>query len=110
MLHLGRGTLTCEMKAHSSSADAARAGVDSFLRAWELDVALQQGRCAMWVVDADAERIIRHPPPPGTPQMIALSGMKEAVEVINRALLHLTSPNDPGPPTRFIVSPGVETL
>ncbi len=42
-MRLADGIATFKMKQHYSSEESAREPVDAYLRAWELDVALQYG-------------------------------------------------------------------
>jgi hypothetical protein len=108
-LCLADDVLTCTMKAHYASADAARAVIDPFIRAWELDVALHWGQRVMRYVYQKANLIDRDPPPPGTPQVIRPTAI-ESLEVIDPATVVLTQPYYPAPSRRFIVSVDVETL
>jgi hypothetical protein len=108
-LRLAEGLLTCAMKVHYATTEEARAVVDPRLRAWELDVALRQGRRAMHFVYQNAHIIDRDPPPPGASQVIMTTSVG-SLEMIGEATLTLIPRHYPAPPERFIVSPDVETL
>jgi len=108
-LYLADDTLTCEMKRHFASVAEARAVVDPFLRAWELDVALRRGRGELSFVYEDAEIIDRDPPPPGSPQVV-LAGVAEAIALAGEATVHISRGKYPEPPKHFRITPDVETL
>jgi hypothetical protein len=108
-LRLADGLLTCTMKAHCATAEEARAVVDPLLRAWELDVALRQGRRVMHFVYKNAHVIDRDPPPPGASQVIMTTSVG-SLEMMGEATLTLISRHYPAPPEGFIASPDVETL
>ncbi len=108
-LYLADDTLTCEMKRHFASVAEARAVVDPFLRAWELDVALRRGRGELSFVYEDAEIIDRDPPPPGSPQVV-LAGVAEAIALADDATVHISRGKYPEPPKHFRITPDVETL
>jgi hypothetical protein len=108
-LRLANGLLTCDMKAHFPSVAAAKAAVDPFLQAWELNTALREGRRALWFAYEDAELIDRHPSPAGSDLRIHVS---EGTLRVTGAMvsLRVTRREYPAPPERFLVSPDVETL
>jgi hypothetical protein len=108
-LCLAEGVLTCTMTMHYATATEARAVVDPFLWAWELDEALRQGHRVLWFTFDKAEIIDRDPPPPGTHLVIStIPG--EMVIVGEDVIVRLTRPSYPAPPTHFTVSPDVDTL
>lgn len=107
---LEEGILTSQMKEHYSSIVAARQVVDPYLRAWELDVALEFGRGEIRFIFEDGKVIDRNPPPPGQPLQIQ---KHDAILSMNGALvasLQITKKEYPNPPMAFRISPDVETL
>lgn len=106
---LADGRLTVTMKQHFSSAEAARAEIEHFLRAWELDVALRYGPGELQFVFKDSVVIDRNPPLPGQPQVVHLSGTAVCVATASTTL-HVARAKYPEPPSRFRVTPDVETL
>lgn len=108
-VHLADDTLTVTMQEHFANVETARTAVEPFLRAWELDVALQHGHREIWFEFADAEVIDRNPPPPGASQKLRMH-VAEHTHVAEEVSVHLTRHHYPAPPTQFAVSPDVETL
>lgn len=108
-IQLAKNELCVTMKEHFASVPAARMTVEDYLRAWELDVALRFGPGELRFSYKDAEVIDRHPPPPGTPQVIELAGTIN-ITMSGSASLHVARAAYPAPPTRFRVTPDVETL
>jgi hypothetical protein len=108
-LHLADDVLTCTMKTHHASADEARAVVDPLLQAWELDLALQQGRREMRFVYQGADVVDRNPPAPGDSQVLRPSAI-ESVAVVEQPTVRATQRAYHPPPMHFTVSPDVETL
>jgi len=108
-LRLDNGKLTIELKEHFSSVDAARKPVEDYLHAWELDVALHFGRREIRFIYENAEVVDRDPPPPGSPQVIHLSGISSG-EAFGTATIHISRSQYPEPPALFRISPDVETL
>ena len=106
---LERGILTCYMKEHHASIEAAREVVDRYLLGWEIDAALNLGRGAIRFIYNDAQVIDRNPPPLGVPLEIQVS---EGVLTMEGGIanLRITQKGYPKPPKIFRVSPNIETL
>jgi hypothetical protein len=107
-LRLADGLLTCDMKAHFPSVAAAKAAVDPFIQAWELDTALREGKRAIWFAYQDAVVIDRKPTPPGSRFILATGGTLQVTG--GMASFLVTRREYPAPPERFVASPDVETL
>ncbi len=60
---LAEAVVTFEMKEHYPSERTARISVEEYLRAWEIDVALQRNRASLRFVFDGAKVIDRDPPP-----------------------------------------------
>lgn len=108
-LRLADSELTVEMKEHHPTEQAARAAVEPFIRAWEIDVALRRRRGDLAFHFDKAHIIDRDPPPPGAPQIVRASPV-EVATAMDAVLSHVTSTAYPLPPTNFVVSPDVDTL
>ncbi|MBW4421208.1 MAG: hypothetical protein KME13_18565 [Myxacorys californica WJT36-NPBG1] len=108
-LHLANGVLMATMQQHFSSESKARSKVEEVLRAWELDNALRFEIGELQFIFEEASVIDRDPPPPGTPQVIAVSTAISATSAMS-ATLHVTRGQYPEPPTRFKLSPDVEVM
>jgi hypothetical protein len=79
---LDEGVVTFYMKQHHPTEDDAKQAVEGYLRAWELDVALQYDRSELRFVFDRAKIVDRDPPPPpppGTPQTVELEAAAIAV-------------------------------
>jgi len=108
-LHLADDLLTVKMKTHCATEQEARALVDPFLHAWEIDQALQRGgRRAIRFDFLKPNVIDRHPPPAGSHVLLAGSGTLSFV--VNAATLVTTSPEYPAPPANFVASSDVSVL
>lgn len=108
-LHLAEGIARVELKDHYASAEEARAHVDPFLRAWEVDAALRDEPTKVRFVFDTVEVIDRDPPPPRTDQVIQVA-CSDAVILSEAPTVHITRAQYPGPPERFRVSVDVETM
>lgn len=106
---LETGILTCHMKKHYESIDAAHKVVTWYLRAWEMDAALKFGPGEIRFVYEDAQVIDRNPPPPDAPLEIQVSEGFLTMEG-SVVTLRVTRREYPKPPMIFRVSPDVETL
>jgi hypothetical protein len=108
-LHLAEGLLTCTMKVHYASPDAARKAVDPLLQAWELDDALERGRREIHFVFEKATVIDRNPPPGGqTSSVHTMATRGTGVRFVLRTVRN-AYPSSPAP-ERFKVSSDVDTL
>jgi len=101
--------LTVEMRDHFAEEAKARRVVDPFIKCWELDIALTQGRREVQFEFVTAEIIDRNPSTPGQSQtieagagMIAITGFEAIVQV--------TRKNYPRPPRQLSYTPDVESL
>jgi hypothetical protein len=107
------GILTCTMNQHLASIEDARNAVDIYLRAWELEAALRRGRHELhFVYDNKAEVVDRNPSPsPAAGNIVNLSA-HGVVTVTGTASLTVIANRVayPAPPTRFQISPNVETM
>jgi hypothetical protein len=106
---LDGGELTLNMKQYFASVEEARETVGGFLRSWELDVGLQQGRESVFFKYIDAEMIDRNPPPPDSQQVIQASVGSVPIGT-GTASIHVTRNDYPPPPAQFAASPDVESL
>jgi hypothetical protein len=99
------------MKAHYATKEEAREHVEAFLRAWEIDCALQaHGFPQIHFEFEKAEVIDRDPPPPGTPQAIRAVGIATGFAVGIAAVSHCGRSSYPPPPERFKLTPDVEVM
>jgi len=96
--------LTCEMKDHYSTVGSAHQKIEDFLRAWEIDAALQHSRIIFKFVYLNAELI-------DGPKQITISGPNRASKTFTLTV-NPAPPicNYPEPPTLFNADPDVETL
>lgn len=99
----------CIMASHYATVEAARAVVDPCLRAWEIKAALDLSDLGLRFVYEDAEVIDRHPPPPGSPQILTGSAAVALGSAFS-GTLHVTRSRYPEPPVDFQLTPDVETL
>jgi len=75
---LADGVATFSMEEHHPTEDDARQAVEGYLRAWELDVALQHDGSQLRFVFEGSSIVDRNPPPPlppGTPQTIQVEAL-----------------------------------
>lgn len=100
---LADGRLTVTMKDHHATVPEARAAVDAFVRAWEIDLALKYGHREVRF-EFDRPKVIDRAS--GT---VLLAGVTATVTTA-RATLTVTHRKYPEPPIDFAVSPDVETL
>lgn len=107
-LVLDEGRLTITPKGHFATIEEARANIEPFLRAWELDVALRTGPGWLTFAYENAEVIDRDPPTDGH-YVMALSAGAHLV-VGGSAGLHVTRARYPVPPAYFLATPDVETM
>jgi hypothetical protein len=110
-LRLENGLATLEIIEHYPSEKAARAQVEPYLRAWEVNEALKlAGYREFWFEFDSPDIIDRNPlPPPESPYVVEGSGKFEARASI-RAKGQVIRQRYPAPPEDFILSPDAETL
>jgi hypothetical protein len=105
-LHLADGIATFEMLTTFAAEEAARAVVDSYCRAWELDFALRMGRDITFVFEAaEVETPRRFPGAHG--QVVQVSAIDATGRVFDVASVSVGYAVYPEPPERFANS--VET-
>ena len=109
---MAAGELTCEMKTHFSTAEAARAAVEPILRAWECHADLKWSRGELRFKFDGADIIDRSPVPPGTirgigfavsPASLVCSAGTVSVRVTRG---HYPDP----PPSTFRLNPDAQSL
>jgi len=108
-LRLADDHLTVEMKEHCATEHEARALVDPFVLAWEIDQALQSGAPrAIRFRFLQSNVSDRQPPPPGSPAL--LTGTASMTMTVNNPNLVVTAIKYPPPPEGFKASADVATL
>ena len=109
--HLTDGTLVCRMKAHFASQNEARAAIESFLHAWELDADLRLGLGALRFQFNSAEVVDRTPVPPGiTSGQIYVVEQADTMHATATQSAHITRRAYPAPPGDFRITEDVEIL
>jgi hypothetical protein len=97
------------MKDHYSTQEEAVAAAAPFIRAWELDYALQHGRRELWFTFLRSN-IIDRTPAPGAVGHVLLAGAGRVTITGHPVTLLVTRRQYPAPPSDFAASPDVETL
>jgi len=106
---LENGILTCRMKTHYASVSAARKEIESYLRAWEVNANLSQGKGSIRFVYQDANVIDLAPQRTG--HGVVVCGKAIAMGIGTATVsVQISRKNYPPPPENFAVSPDVETL
>ena len=111
-MSLEDGIVTFSVKEHYPTEEGARQAVEGYLRAWELDVALQYDRSDMRFVFDRSEIIDRDPPPPpapGTKHVVELSGTAIGGSSAH-ATLEVLKTKYPTPPTDFAADTDASTM
>jgi hypothetical protein len=111
--HLASGHLTVEPEEHYSTVGSARDAVGPFLRAWELDVVLRDGRGLLTFKYDSADVVDLGPPalgPPGSGETVTRVVQNEVGCGLDAILAHVQRSEYPRPPSCFGVTPDVETL
>jgi hypothetical protein len=107
--YLENGILTCRMKTRYASISDARKEIESYLRAWEVNATLKQGKGSIKFVYQDANVVDLAPQETGCGVVVygktAVMGTGTMI-----ASVQTSRKNYPPPPKKFIVSPDVETL
>jgi hypothetical protein len=110
-LKLVDAVLTVQMREHHSREADARAAVEPFLNAWELDASLSLGRDAIRFEFEQSRIVDRNPPPPGGPWTI-VAPLKEGCFHVKGYDTKLVAGRTAYPPLpgRFVRSPDVDTM
>jgi hypothetical protein len=106
------GVATFSMKEHHATEQGAKGAVEGYLRAWELDVALQYDRSELRFVFDKAEVVDRNPPPPpppGEPRTVELSATAHGTSSAS-ATLRVLRKKYPAPPTDFAADMDARTM
>jgi hypothetical protein len=103
------GKLTCEMKTHFSTVEAARAVVEPILRAWEVDADLQFTRGELRFKFDGADIIDRSPPGVirGCAYVVSPGAMVSAAGTIS---FHVDRTRYPELPDTFRLNPEAESI
>jgi hypothetical protein len=105
-LKLDKGVLSFRMKSHYATVDCARAAVQGYLRAWELQTLLDSGSGRL-NFEFDGAQVIDRDPPPGT--HVHVSGVL-ALALTGHAEVRVSIGRYPGLPGKFLATPLVEML
>jgi hypothetical protein len=106
---LENGILTCRMKTHYASISDARKEIESYLRAWEVNVNLKQGKGSIKFVYQNVNVVDLAPQETGRGVVVCGKAVVMGVGTMI-ASAQISRKNYPSPPKNFIVSPDVETL
>jgi hypothetical protein len=108
-LKLSDGILSATMKEHYPTEESARAAIEPFLRAWEIEAGLARNRPSFTFEFADSVTIDRSPPQSnaGNITVMALSG---TVKITGHAVFVVTSGKYPQPPFGFKATEEVQRL
>lgn len=109
---LGDGKLTCEMKVHCSTAEAARSLVEPVLRALEVDSDLRWNRGELRFAFDVADIVDRTPPQPGVIQgaicVVLAPAMLSATGTVS---VHVSRASYPEPPPHtFRLNPDAQSI
>jgi hypothetical protein len=105
---LESGVLTCHMKVDYGSVSDARKEVERYLRAWEIDAGITNGRGSLRFVHQDAVMVDTSLGGEGDARIRLIARGFVAVRGVVKLTVKLGS--YPPPPNVFVVSPDVETL
>jgi hypothetical protein len=106
------GVATFSMKEHHSTEEGARQAVEGYLRAWELDVALQNNRAELHFVFNRSKIIDRNPPPPppsGSPRVVEASATSHMTASASATATVIKS-RYPQPPSDFVADTDAKTM
>jgi hypothetical protein len=108
---LADGRLTCEMKTHFQTAEAARAVIEPILRAWEVDADLRWNRGELRLKFDRADIIDRSPVLPavvhGRAYLVTAGAMVSALGTVS---VHVERARYPEPPGTFRLNPDAESI
>jgi hypothetical protein len=102
---ISAGVLTLEPKLHFTTEEEARVLADPFVRAWEFDAALCQGRPSFHF-EFQGSMIIQGSSGHGS----SLSSLNLAVSALTNLQVKILGTRYPDPPIGFTVTPEVEVL
>jgi hypothetical protein len=105
---LENGILTCRMKIHYVLVSDARKEIESYLRAWEVNANLKQGKGSIKFVYQDANVIDLAPQKTGR-GVVEGGGVITGIGTIT-ASAQIIRKRYPPPPKNFTISPDVETI
>lgn len=105
---LDKDALTVTMHAQTAYEDEARALVDPFLRAWEIQAGLDLGPGEIEFSFRSADVIDRNPSPPD--RHVLCASFVEQVHLLDSATVLVSRGKYPPPPQRFISTPDVERM
>jgi hypothetical protein len=112
-MRLADDVATFYMKTHYPSEKSARELVDSYLHAWELDVALKYGHkrklCFSFVRSTIIDRDPPPPPPPGSRQIVELEGVASAATTTHLKVIPQLR-HYPEPPKDFSASSDAKVM
>ena len=97
---LTESVATFWMKEHHRSEEAAKMVAEEYLRAWEIDLALQRNRTSLHFI-FDRAKVIDRNPPPGTPVTVELEGLIAGVSNLS-AEATVIKREYPPPPKNFV--------
>jgi hypothetical protein len=111
--HLGafevsNGKLSVYPVQHFPSGAEARAVIDPFLRAWELDSDLTRNIGSIRFKFLSVRKVDRDPPAPGTGELSAAFEGTGVLAIGGNVSVHITQNTYPAPPTDFRTTPEVE--
>ncbi len=111
-LRLAEDSLTVWPKAHYASEEEAKLAIEPYLRAWEAFEAIRcVGRRQVRFVFVFPHVIDRDPPPPGSPQVVQLSGsIVGSSSMVGVPTVISQESRYPEPPEGFVASPEVEFM
>lgn len=108
-IRLADNIVTFEMLEHHASEESARKRVESYLRAWEIQAALDMGRPEMSFEFEKADTIDRDPPQAGELQVIRPKAIASAA-VVPEPTVRVTQRQYPEPPDGFVLSDDVKVM
>lgn len=98
-------TLVVEPAPHFASEDEARAVIEPYLRAWEIEADLAQGLGTIRFKFDRADIVDRNPPPPGHHALMV--GTARVQLTAHPPTITITRREYPAPPTLFRTSPEI---
>jgi hypothetical protein len=110
---LNDGVVAFSMKEHHPTEESARRAVEGYLRAWELDVALQYDSLELRFVFDRPKIIDRNPPPPsppGMPHTVALEAIASLRSASASGTRVVFRRQYPRPPRDFVADTDTTTM